>query len=61
MDNDKVQEVLRELDVMQANAKNEFMNKTFPNGNGEAMFLRGFNEGIRRAKDVISYVLLDWE
>lgn len=61
MDDDKVKEVLRELDVLQANAKDEFMNKTFPNGNGEAMFLRGFNEGIRRAKDIISYVLLDWE
>ncbi len=57
----RVHEVLRQLDAMQANAKDKFMNGTFLNGNGEAMFLRGFNEGIRCAKDVISYVLLDWE
>lgn len=57
----RVHKVLRQLDVMQANAKDEFMNGTFPNGNGRAMFLRGFNEGVRRAKDVVSYILLDWE
>lgn len=61
MEDEKVKEVLRRLDVMQSNTKNEFMNRTFPNGNGEAMFLRGFNEGVRRAKDVVSYILLDWE
>lgn len=57
----RVHEVLRQLDAMQANAKDKFMNGTFPKGNGKAMFLRGFNEDIRCAKDVISYVLLDWE